>query len=166
MGILQGRILKWVAMPSSRESSQPGVAFVHKHQQPYLPALVRALQDYISDHQEAGDSASQQVNNCQGLLAALDPEGIWSITLSPEALLQHGRYEDCRAACSRALEATPTGCRPQGRHALHTRQGLGQKLLLLSLHTPVFLPGESQGRGSLVGYRLWGRTELDTTEAT
>ena len=28
--------------------------------------------------------------------------------------------------------------------------------------TPVFLPGESQGRGS----RLWGRTESDTTEAT
>ena len=32
--------------------------------------------------------------------------------------------------------------------------------------TPMFLPGESQGRGSLVGYRLWGRTESDTTEAT
>ena len=32
--------------------------------------------------------------------------------------------------------------------------------------TPVFLPGESQGRGSVVGFRLWGRTELDTTEAT
>ena len=32
--------------------------------------------------------------------------------------------------------------------------------------TPVFLPGESQGCGSLVGCRLWGRTELDTTEAT
>ena len=31
---------------------------------------------------------------------------------------------------------------------------------------PVFLPGESQGRGSLVGCRLWGRTELDTTEVT
>ena len=30
--------------------------------------------------------------------------------------------------------------------------------------TPVFLPGESQGQGSLVGCRLWGRTELDTTE--
>ena len=25
--------------------------------------------------------------------------------------------------------------------------------------TPVFLPGESQGRGSLVGFRLWGHTE-------
>ena len=32
--------------------------------------------------------------------------------------------------------------------------------------TPVFLPGESQGWGSLVGSRLWGRTELDTTEVT
>ena len=32
--------------------------------------------------------------------------------------------------------------------------------------TPVFLPGESQRWGSLVGCRLWGRTESDTTEAT
>ena len=32
--------------------------------------------------------------------------------------------------------------------------------------TPVFLPEESQGRGSLVGCRLWGRTESDTTEVT
>ena len=32
--------------------------------------------------------------------------------------------------------------------------------------TPVFLPGESQGQGSLVSCRLWGHTESDTTEAT
>ena len=32
--------------------------------------------------------------------------------------------------------------------------------------TPVLLPGESQGRGSLVGCCPWGRTESDTTEAT
>jgi len=30
--------------------------------------------------------------------------------------------------------------------------------------TPVFLPGESQGWGSLVGCRLWGCTESDATE--
>ena len=30
--------------------------------------------------------------------------------------------------------------------------------------TPVFLPGESQGWGSLVGCPLWGCTESDTTE--
>ena len=32
--------------------------------------------------------------------------------------------------------------------------------------TPVFLPGESQGRGSLVGCCLRGRTESDMTEVT
>ena len=32
--------------------------------------------------------------------------------------------------------------------------------------TPVFLPGESQGQRNLVGCRLRGRTESDTTEAT
>ena len=32
--------------------------------------------------------------------------------------------------------------------------------------TPAFLPEESQGWGSLVGCRLWRRTESDTTEAT
>ena len=32
--------------------------------------------------------------------------------------------------------------------------------------TPVFLPGESQGWGSLMGFHLWGCTESDTTEVT
>ena len=32
--------------------------------------------------------------------------------------------------------------------------------------TPVFLPGESQGWGSLVGCCLWGRTKSDTTQVT
>ena len=32
--------------------------------------------------------------------------------------------------------------------------------------TPVLLPGESLGQGSLVGCRLWGHTELDTIEVT
>ena len=32
--------------------------------------------------------------------------------------------------------------------------------------TPVFLPGESQGQGSLVGCHLWGCTKSDTTEVT
>ena len=32
--------------------------------------------------------------------------------------------------------------------------------------TPVSLPGESQGPGSLVGSRLWGHTESDATEVS
>ena len=46
----------------------------------------------------------------------------------------------------------------------HTRQAL--RGISKWQPTPVFLPGESQGRRSLVGCRLWGRTESDTTEAT
>ena len=33
-------------------------------------------------------------------------------------------------------------------------------------HTPVLLPEESHGQRNLGGCHLWGRTELDTTEAT
>ena len=31
-------------------------------------------------------------------------------------------------------------------------------------HTPVFLPGDSHGQRSLVGYSPWGCKECDTTE--
>ena len=36
----------------------------------------------------------------------------------------------------------------------------------LVIPTPVFLPGESQGWGSLMGCHLWDRTESDTTKVT
>ena len=39
-------------------------------------------------------------------------------------------------------------------------------LEVLITFSKVFLPGESQGWGSLVGCRPWGLTKLDTTEAT
>ncbi|XP_070461043.1 tetratricopeptide repeat protein 34 [Equus przewalskii] len=97
-------------------SADRTVAFVRTHQQPYLPVLVSTLQDSISGRQEAGDSASRQETDCQRLLAALAPSGTWSDVLSPEALLLRGRYADCRAACSRALESEPPGSRPQGEH--------------------------------------------------
>ena len=36
----------------------------------------------------------------------------------------------------------------------------------MATRSSVLLPGESQGRGSLVGCHLWCRTESDTTEVT
>ena len=56
--------------------------------------------------------------------------------------------------------------RLQSMGSLRVRQDWATSLSLFTfLHwrrkwqpTPVFLPGESQGRGSLVGCRLWGRT--------
>ena len=44
-------------------------------------------------------------------------------------------------------------------HQKETTQGRGEIYYLL-------VPGESQGRRSLVGCRLWSHTESDTTEAT
>ena len=38
--------------------------------------------------------------------------------------------------------------------------------ICLEVMGPLFLPGESQGRGSLMGCHLWGHTESETTEAT
>ncbi|XP_043429532.1 tetratricopeptide repeat protein 34 [Prionailurus bengalensis] len=90
------------------------VAFVRTHQKPYLPVLIGTLQDYISGRREAEDGTGLQETACRGLLAALDPGGTWSHALSPEALLRSGRYEDCRAACSRALESDLVGSGPQG----------------------------------------------------
>ena len=66
----------------------------------------------------------------------------------------------------------PGGLRPMGSRRVGHDWATSLSLFIF-MHwrrkwhpTPVFLPGESQGRGSLVGCRLWGRTESDTTEAT
>ena len=69
---------------------------------------------------------------------------------------------------------TEEPCRLQSMGSRRVRQDKATSLSLLTfMHwrrkwqpTPVFLPGESQGWGSLVGCRLWGHTELDMTEAT
>ena len=66
---------------------------------------------------------------------------------------------------------------PGGLQSMGSRRVWHDWANLLSLFTftnwrrkwqpsPVFLPGESQGCWSLVGCRLWGHTELDTTEVT
>ena len=64
--------------------------------------------------------------------------------------------------------------RLQSMGSLRVRQDWATSLSLFTLlhwrrkwqPTPVFLPGESQGQGSLLGCHLWGRTESDTTEVT
>ena len=63
------------------------------------------------------------------------------------------------------------GCSPRG---LRVRLDWATSLSLITVThwrrkwqpTLVFVPWESQGRGSLVGCHLWGCTESDTTEAT
>ena len=80
----------------------------------------------------------------------------------------------CRLPTS---EQCPAGKEPRGNRTtefkpplllIHTKVSAFKALVIWRRKwqpTPVFLPGESQGWGSLVGCRLWGHTELDTTEA-
>ena len=89
-----------------------------------------------------------------------------------------------QAACSQWVSVVRTedsplenlcdGGRLQSMRSLRVGQDWATSLSLFTfMHwrrkwqpTPVFLPGESQGWGSLVGCHLWGCTESDTTEAT
>ena len=63
------------------------------------------------------------------------------------------------------------GCSPWGCEESGTAEQLPFTFHFHALEkematTPAFWPGESQGWGSLVGCRLWGHTESDTTEVT
>ena len=90
---------------------------------------------------------------------------VWRRQWHPTPVLLPGRSHGWRS-----LE----GCSPWGRWGSDMTEQLQFYFslpLFTFMHwrrkwqpTPVFLPGESQGLGSLVGCHLWGRTELDTTE--
>ena len=68
------------------------------------------------------------------------------------------QYGDCsQQYCTTYLKAAKKVYLKSSHHK--------KKHLFVTLYGgTVFLPGESQGRGSLVGCRLWGHTESDTTE--
>ena len=67
-----------------------------------------------------------------------------------------------------AMSAASGGA--QVREGLPSRKAQPSLSLFTFMHwrgkqqpTPVFLPGDCQGRGSLMGCRLWGHTESDMT---
>ena len=85
--------------------------------------------------------------------------------------------------CNRVTRSLRNPLWPRGRHCLTPQSCCKYNLIDIperkdwsGIHniprrrkwhpTPVFLPGESQEWRSLVGCRLWGRTESDTTEVT
>ena len=81
---------------------------------------------------------------------------------------------DCAFQQSVSHEKFVRSSRMQSMGSLRVRHDWATSLSLFTfMHwrrkwqpTPVFLPGESQGRGSLVGYSPWGCTESDMTEVT
>ena len=145
-GILQTGILEWVAIAFSRGSSDPGI-------EPRSPALWAF----------PGSSPSKE-STCN----AGDPDSIPESGSSPG----EGNSYPLQYSClENSMDRGAWWATVHGVIESHATEQLRLSLFTF-LHwrkwqpTPVFLPGESQGRGSLVGCRLWGRTESDTTEAT
>ena len=112
-------------------------------------------------------SCINSVSLCEGSLIMCQTMANTEKAMAPTPVLLPGKSHGWRSL---------VGCSPWGREESDTTVGHGWATslsLFTFMHwrrkwqpTPVFLPGESQGRGSLVGCRLWGCTESDTTEVT
>ena len=93
---------------------------------------------------------------------------LWSMLSFPNLLAPHS------STLAWTIPWTEEPGRLQSMRLLRVRHDWATSLSLFTfMHwrrkwqpTPVFLPRESQGQRSLVGGRLWGRTESDTTEVT
>ena len=107
-----------------------------------------------SEQQTFGSPTSLQITQPHSFLC------LSSITLLEKAMAPHS---------STLTWKIPWAEKPGGLQSMGSRRVGHDWTTSLSLFTfmhwrrkwqptPVFLPGESQGRGSLVGCRLWGRT--------
>ena len=169
-GILQARILEWVAISSSGDLLEPGI-------EPRSPSL--QANSLLSE-----PSGKPVVSN-----------SLQSYGLQPSRLLCPWDYpsKNTGVGCHFLLQGilptqglTPVSCtagsfsasEPPRKPLVAVRSSL--QCLLVDLDelteaqqddwrrdwqpTPVSLPGESRGRRSPVGYSPWGRKESDTTE--
>ena len=140
-GLLQARVLEWVAMLSSRDLPDPGVKPVS------LTSPAPAGRFFTT----SATWGQAQIVVAHGLSKAMATH---SSTLAWKILWTEGPG------------------RLQAMGSLGVGRDWATSLSLFTfMHwrrkwqsTPVLLPGESQGQGSLVGCRLWGRTESDTTQ--
>ena len=146
-GVLQARILEWVTISFSRDLPIPGIE----------PGSLRspAL---------AADSS------------ALVPQTLFLKNTGKISLSNTVHRESNGNHSSTPAWKIPWAEEPGGLQSMGSQRVRHDWATSLSLFTfmhwrrkwqptPVFLPGESQGRGSLVGCRLWGRTESDKTKA-
>ena len=160
--ILQARILVWVAMPSSRGSSQPwdqtcasrvsciaGRFFTHWAT--WEARYARNPGPIPGPGRFPGEGNSYPLQ--YSLEKAMAPHSItlaWKIPWMEEP----GRLQSVGSLRVGHDWATSLSLFT----FIHWRRKWQP--------TPVFLPGESQGQGSLVGCRLWGHTDSDMTEVT
>ena len=101
----------------------------------------------------------------------------WATSLSLFTFHFHALEKEMAAHSSVPAWRVPGTGEPGGLWSMGSRRVGHDWVISLSLFTfmhwrrkwqptPAFLPGESQGQGSLVGCRPWGCIESDTTEVT
>ena len=155
-GISQARILEWVAMLSLRRSSQPTDR---------TPSLASpALQADSLSTEPPGKPQFITLEMIKFLLFNCH----MLTTFSEKAMAHHS------GTLAWKIPWMDEPGRLQSMGSLRVGHDWVTSLSLFTfIHwrrkwqpTPVFLPGESQRRGSLMGCCLWGHTESDTTEAT
>ena len=147
MGILQARIPLWVAIPFSREPSLP-------RDRPQVSCIAGRL--FTSEPWER----MEHTHNCHFSTWYVLSSGEGSGTPHQYSCLENPM--DDGAFRLRSLGSLRVGHNWATSLSLFTFMHWRRK----GQPTPVYLPGESQGWRSLVGHRLWGRTESDTTDAT
>ena len=148
-GILQVRILEWVAMPFSRAPSRPKDWTCGSH-----------ISCLAGDFPGSSDGKASAYN-AGDLVRSLG----WEDPLEKE-MATHS------SILAWKIPWTEEPGRLQSIGLQRVEHDWATSLSLFTfMHwrrkwqpTPVFLPGESQGQGSLVGCSPWGRKELDTTE--
>ena len=145
-GISQARILEWVSISYSRGFSQPRnrthiscISCIGRQILYHCPPGYPFIGHYYS--KTSVDLASSFLSFTSWSLSS---PGLWSLQVIIQCINRVPKLGDTTSLSLFTF--------------MHWRRKWQP--------TPVFLPGESQGRGSLVGCRLWGRAESDMTEAT
>ena len=155
-GTSQARILEWVAIYFSRGPSQP------RH--PTQVSCITGGFFIIWTTTEAHNCVCIYIQ-----IMALELTNIYALILASEkAMASHS------STVAWKIPWTEEPGRLQSMGSLRIGHDWATSLSLFTfMHwrrkwqpSPVFLPGESQGQGSLVGCRLRGHTESDMTEAT
>ena len=161
-GILQVRILEWVAIPSPGDLSDPGI-------QP-VSACISCIAGRFFTCWAIGEAwwmSKTLWTYCENSHIVYDAN-LFLIAVLEKAMAPHS---------STLAWKIPWMEEPGRLHSMGSLRVGHDWAISLSLSTfmhwrrkwqpsPVFLPRESQGQGSLVGCHLWGCAESDTTEAT
>ena len=119
-----------------------------------MSILVRGTREEISKTPTMAIREEFRLDICQSYRTGTSFHKLFDTALSPHSCLENPMDGGAWEAALHGVAKSRTRLRTSLFTFMHWRRKWQD--------TPVFLPGESQGWGSLVGCHLWGHTESDT----